>query len=137
MYPRQIFIQPAKKIFQALIALTTWLIISNAIAELPPGNVNAGAKIYNDVCKACHEVSIAPTLRGIINRPIASVDSFFGYTDGLKTKKDLQWSKENLDKFLTNPGAFAPGTDMVQVIADAQDRANIVAFLEALPPPRK
>ena len=109
---------------------------SSVLADLPPGNVNAGAKIYNDICKGCHDVSIAPTLRGVINRPIASVSTFAGYTDGLKAKKNLQWTTDNLDEFLTNPAAFAPGTGMVQIISDPQERANIIAFLKALPPPR-
>lgn len=107
-----------------------------AETELPAGNMRAGAQIYNAVCKGCHEVSIAPTLRGVLNRPIASVESFTGYSEGLKSKSDLTWTKENLSLFLIDPGKFAPGTQMVQMIPELQKRADLIAFLEALPPPR-
>lgn len=96
----------------------------------------AGAAIYDAVCKGCHSVSIAPTLRGVIDRPIASVASFAGYTDALKAKQSLTWTEENLNTFLAGPTEFAPGTLMTQVVADAQSRADIIAFLATLPPPR-
>lgn len=100
------------------------------------GDVNSGAQIYNAVCKGCHGVSIAPTLRGIIDRPIAST-SFTGYSDGLKSKQGKNWSVDNLNIFLTAPLEFAPGTLMIQTVPDAQKRADIITFLSKLPPPRK
>ena len=100
------------------------------------GDVKAGSEIYNAVCKGCHGVSIAPTLRGVVGRPIASTD-FAGYSEGLKAKQAMTWTPENLDTFLTAPLEFAPGTLMVQTIPEPQKRANIIAFLEKLPPPRK
>lgn len=106
-------------------------------AEELVGNVAAGAEVYKAVCSGCHNVSIAPSLRGIIDRPAASLASFAGYSEALKAKKDITWSKENLDKFLTNPQALVPGTLMVQEIPEAQKRADIIAFLATLPPPRR
>lgn len=100
-------------------------------------NLKSGQEIYQAVCHGCHGVSIAPTLRGIINRPIASVESFKGYSEGIKGKKGMMWTKENLNTFLTDPLKFAPGTLMIQIIPEAQRRADIIAFLEKLPPPRK
>jgi cytochrome c len=97
----------------------------------------AGADLYNSVCKGCHGVSIAPTLRGVVGRPIASVATFAGYSEGLKAKSSLTWTKENLDVFLTSPADFAPGTQMTQKIPEAQRRADIIAYLESLPPPKE
>ena len=134
MYP---FTKLNRKLIAAIAGGITLLFLHfPAQAELPTGDANAGAQTYRNVCNGCHWVSIAPTLRGIIDRPVASVATFYGYTDALKAKKDLTWSIENLNKFLSNPGEFAPGTDMVQTIADAQERADIIAFLKTLPPPR-
>jgi len=128
---------PSLKLGLSLSFLFFVAVSVHAEAELPEGNVNNGAEIYKNVCNGCHGVSIAPSLRGIIDRPVASVSTFATYSAALKAKKDLTWSKENLDTFLTNPGEFAPGTDMVQIIPDAQERADIIAFLATLPPPRK
>lgn len=99
-------------------------------------DAEAGAETYNTVCKGCHGVSIAPTLRGVIGRPIASVASFAAYSDGLKAKSSMSWTEANLDAFLTAPATFAPGTLMTQTIPDAQRRADLIAYLGMLPPPR-
>ena len=99
-------------------------------------DAEAGAETYNNICKGCHGVSIAPTLRGIVGRPVASVATFAGYSDALKAKSALTWTEANLDAFLTAPGTFAPGTLMTQTIPDAQLRAALIAYLATLPPPR-
>jgi cytochrome c len=99
-------------------------------------DAEAGAETYNSVCKGSHGVSIAPTLRGVVGRPIASVASFAGYSDALKAKSSMSWTETNLDAFLTAPATFAPGTLMTQTIADAQQRADLIAYLAMLPPPR-
>ena len=101
------------------------------------GDADAGAELYSAECRGCHAVSIAPTLRGIIGRPIASVAEFFGYSDGLKSRSGETWSESNLDAFLTAPSAFVPGTLMVKALPDAQQRADVIAYIATLPPPRQ
>lgn len=98
---------------------------------------DAGAEVYESVCKGCHGVSIAPTLRGVVGRRIASVESYNGYSEGLKAKASLEWTRENLDAFLQAPAEFAPGTLMTETIPEAQRRADLIAFLATLPPPRE
>lgn len=113
------------------------------VAPVPPastalaGDAEAGAELYSAECRGCHAVSIAPTLRGVIGRPIASVAAFTGYSEGLKAKNGETWSEANLDTFLTAPSAFAPGTLMVKAIADPQQRADVIAYIATLPPPRQ
>jgi cytochrome c len=136
-------------IFLAASAILAW----NAIAQTPPGaagssaagstttavsgDVTAGAEIFDSVCEECHgAAATAPTLRGIIGRPFASVDSFDGYSDALKAKRSLTWTPANLDSFLKSPKDFVPGTLMYKTVPDAKDRADIIAFLASLPPPR-
>jgi len=99
-------------------------------------DAEAGAEIYASECRGCHAVSIAPTLRGVLDRPIASVAAFTGYSEGLKAKSGQTWTHANLDAFLTAPAEFAPGTHMVKAVPDAQTRADIIAYIETLPPPR-
>jgi cytochrome c len=98
------------------------------------GDPEAGADLYNSVCKGCHAVSIGPTLRGVVGRRIASVESFQGYSAALKALGDRTWTPELLDKFLQAPGALAPGTLMTQVVAEAQTRADLIAYLATLTP---
>jgi cytochrome c len=42
----------------------------------------------------------------------------------------LTWDEANLDRWLTNPSAVVAGAKMLFQIADAQSRANIIAFLK-------
>ncbi len=126
-----------------LAALALAALASTAIAQSQEvtlngltGDADAGAEIYATDCRGCHAVSIAPTLRGVINRPIASVVAFPGYSDALKAKSPETWTDANLDAFLSGPQAFAPKTLMVKVVPDAQQRADLIAYLASLPPPR-
>lgn len=105
--------------------------------ESPTGDAEAGAEFYSAECRGCHAVSIAPTLRGVVGRPIASVAAFTGYSEALKSKSGEVWSEANLNAFLAAPTAFAPGTLMVKAIPDPQQRANVIAYIAALPPPRQ
>jgi cytochrome c2 len=87
-------------------------------------------------CRVCHDGLIAPNLRGVVGPPIASVAAIGGYSEGLKTRKSETWTDQSLATFLTSPAAFAPGTGMTKSLPDEQSRANVIAFLKTLPPPR-
>lgn len=125
----------------AFLALFPAAQIANAQASLaastPAGDADAGAEIYGVECKGCHSVSIGPNLRGVIGRPAASLASFGGYSDALKSKTGLVWTPANIDAFITAPQTFAPGTLMTKAIVDAQQRADIIAYLASLPPPKQ
>jgi cytochrome c len=102
------------------------------------GDANAGAELFDSVCEECHgAAATAPTLRGIIGRPAASIESFDGYSEALKAKKSLIWTPANLNLFLKSPKDFVPGTLMYKTVPDEKDRADIIAYLASLPPPRK
>jgi cytochrome c len=121
----------------ALVVAFAASAIAQDVQPLLPGDADAGAQIYGTECRGCHAVSIAPTLRGLVGRPIASVESFLGYSEGLKKKSGEAWTEASVDLFLASPQAFAPGTLMVKTIADAQQRADIIAYIASLPPPRQ
>ncbi len=108
-----------------------------AAAVTAEPDIEAGAESYGAECRACHTVSIAPTLRGVAGRPIASVAAFSGYSDALKARKGETWTDANLDAFIKAPGVFAPGSRMVKATPDDQTRANIIAYMKTLPPPRE
>jgi cytochrome c len=59
----------------------------------------------------------------------------FSYSPGLKKLGDegFTWTAENLDKWIADPKAMLPDSPMsqlVQGISDAQERANIIAYLQ-------
>ena len=126
-----------------LAALVLAALASASFAQPPEVTLNgltadadAGADIYATDCRGCHAVSIAPTLRGVLNRPIASNSAFAGYSAALKAKSADTWTEANLDAFLSAPQTFAPGTLMAKAVPDAQQRADLIAYLASLPPPR-
>jgi cytochrome c len=119
-----------------LLVLTCWCasaLLGRARADsaAKAGDPDAGAEVYRNVCKECHGGSLAPPLRGVVGRAIASAPDF-DYSDALIAKKSLTWTPENLDTFLTSPDDFAPGTQMKKKDLTAQDRADVIAYLASL-----
>lgn len=99
------------------------------------GDAAAGEKSFAK-CKACHTANpggangIGPNLAGVVGGPVGAHAAGFSYSDALKGKGGT-WDDAAVDAWLTNPKAFAPGTKMTFAgIADAQERANIIAYLK-------
>lgn len=96
-------------------------------------SVDVTPPIY-ERCSGCHEASggirpLGPSLRDVLGRPIGS-DSEYDYSMALDNKGGT-WTEENLDAFLKDPYAFAPGTKMkLRGIADPEERATIIEFLK-------
>ena len=55
----------------------------------------------------------------------------YNYSLALKNS-GLTWDPTTLDHWLSNPSALVPGTKMYFKIADAQTRADIIAYLAEL-----
>ena len=90
-------------------------------------------------CIACHAVAdgathgIGPDLAGIVNRPIASADGF-RYSQAL-AKSPGRWTEQNLDRFLADPQAFAPGNTMqFSGLPNPADRAQLIAYMKGADP---
>ena len=91
-----------------------------------------GEKVFAK-CKACHKVDgtdgTGPHLNGVVGRQIAA-SAGFGYSDVLKSMADKAWTPEELDHWLENPKAYAPGNKMSFAgLPKVEDRANLVAWL--------
>ncbi len=116
--------------FPILIAI---LLTANAAQAQ---SVETGQTIFRQRCMSCHGLgamaafSSGPALAGVFNRPVASAPGF-EYSEALK-KAGGVWSAARLDTWLTNPAAFAPGAAMTQMLPDAQERADVIAYLKAL-----
>lgn len=97
----------------------------------------AGQKVAAK-CKACHDFTnggpnkVGPNLWDIVGAKHAH-KADFSYSDALKGMADKDWSYEELDKFLSAPKDYAPGTKMAFAgIKKPEDRAALIAWLRSL-----
>ena len=103
-------------------------------------DAEAGKQAFATKCGICHQVGpdaktlVGPELNGIVGRKVASVDGF-AYSETLKKMgaDGETWTEEHIDKWIADPKAMAPTSMMAlafQGISDADERANIVAYLK-------
>lgn len=112
-----------------------------AAMELSEQDMKRG-KILFLQCRACHALTpgdnggkIGPTLAGLFGREAGSADFYDGYSTGLREASHV-WNAETLDLWLKSPSAMVPGTSMVFAgIADEQQRATLVRYLEVITAP--
>ncbi len=104
---------------------------------LAAGDAGKGAKVFSK-CKACHKISdgvnaVGPFLFNVVDRDIATAAGY-KYSSALAGHKG-KWTPQELDKWLTKPKGFAPGTKMgFAGLKKATDRANVIAYLETISP---
>jgi cytochrome c len=110
------------------------------IAErLKTADVARGQKAFSK-CTACHTpdkggtTKVGPNLYGVVGGPKAHMAGF-KYSAGMadRGKAGETWSFADLDKFLTDPKAFVPGTAMgFAGFKDPGDRADVILYLRSL-----
>ena len=92
-----------------------------------------GKEIFIRRCSGCHAADInkeGPSLRGVYGRKSASAPGF-GYSEALK-KTSIRWDDQTLDRWLTDPDAMVPDTDMAFRVADSAERKAVIAYLKTL-----
>ena len=99
------------------------------------GDAAKGQKSFAK-CAACHTINaggangIGPNLAGIYGEGVAQDRGGYAFSDALKTKGG-KWDDATLDAWLADPAKFAAGTKMSFAgLSDAQERANIIAYLK-------
>jgi cytochrome c len=125
--------------------IPTSILAVGAIAALPlggspalaAGDAAAGKQIFTTTCAACHSAQpgvnmIGPSLAGIVGSKSGAVLGY-SFSSALKAA-NITWDEQTLDKFLANPMADVHGTKMPISVPSAQDRQNIIAYLETLKP---
>ncbi len=101
---------------------------------LAAGDADKGAKAFGK-CKACHKLEAGakgggPALFAIVGRPIASVDGY-KYSAALAGVGG-EWTPEALNEWLEDPAAFAKGTKMTAKTKKAEDRINLITYLQTI-----
>ena len=116
---------------------------SDLAALLAKADAAHGAEVAKK-CGLCHNFDkggpnmIGPNLYGVLGRKVASHEGY-DYSDALKAKGG-NWDYESINKMITNPNEYVPGTKMAIFpgLPDAKDRADVLAFLRTKndnPPP--
>jgi cytochrome c len=107
--------------------------IEQALATANPKHGEQDAKI----CQTCHTLGkgepnkIGPNLWGVVDRPKGSHPGF-SYSEAMKSKGG-SWTVDDLNKFLTNPREFVPGTKMTFAgFPKESQRADVIAYLNTL-----
>jgi YVTN family beta-propeller protein len=106
-------------------------------ARIAEASAQRGEQVAR-ICGNCHSLSlrgsdkIGPNLLGVPDRWIAGLPGY-PYSAALTAKAGETWSNQNLDAFLANPKAWAPGTKMTfPGLRDEGERAAVIAYLRTL-----
>jgi cytochrome c len=124
---------------------------AGAVAAVPLATLLAAADVAKGEatfakCKGCHTIAsggangIGPNLYATLGKKHGHIAGF-AYSEAL-LKAPGMWDWENMDKWLTSPKKYAPGTKMSFAgLGNAEERASLLLYLNAqgsnlpLPPP--
>jgi len=119
-------------------SITTAGLLAGLVCAAPVlgADANAGKAVFHAQCALCHSAEPGdsgggqgPNLNGVFGRHSASTD--FGYTAALKAS-GLTWDADTLNRFLSSPTTVVPGSAMVVPIQNDADRANVIAYFQAV-----
>ncbi len=117
-----------------VLALAFAAIVVSPMTATAAGDPAAGEAVFRK-CQACHGLDAAkkktgPHLSGVIGRKAGSLEGF-NFSEVMRSS-GLVWDDSTLDQFLAAPAKFLHGTKMMfPGLKDAQDRADVIAFLAA------
>lgn len=87
------------------------------------------------ICKSCHTIvpgganMTGPNLHGVFGRK-AGTAANYNYSDAVKNA-GFTWDAAHLDKWLTQPRTFLPGTKMSFAgVKEEKDRIDLIAYLK-------
>ncbi len=103
---------------------------SGAVAHAA-GDAEHGRALYQARCTACHSLDyngIGPAHHGVYGRAAGKAPGY-AYSDALKSLH-LTWNDGTLDRWLADPEQVAPGQRMGVNVPDAQERADLIAYLK-------
>lgn len=123
-----------------------WLLIAiaglaSACATVQPvqdrpgltGRAEVGQRLYRAQCLECHAIDhhrIGPLHQGVVGRLAGSAPGY-DYSSGLK-RSTIRWTPQTLDRWLADPDAYVPNQQMDFKVENAQERADLIAYLATL-----
>ena len=100
------------------------------------GDPKRGADTFAQECAVCHSVQaghnkMGPSLFAVVGRRAGSIADYV-YSPPMK-QSGFVWSPAKIDAYIAHPEQVVPGDKMrYHGLADAQDRADVVAYLNTL-----
>jgi len=87
-------------------------------------------------CATCHSTKdgehlTGPSLAHVWGRKAGTQKDFLRYSDALE-KSAFTWNEKTLDQWLQNPTGDVHGSKMFITVPNAEDRQNVIAYLETL-----
>lgn len=100
-------------------------------AAAPAGDPARGEQVYAR-CMACHSLEenrVGPRHCGLFGRHAGRAPGF-SYSPAMRRSR-IVWNEKTLDRFLTDPQKYVPGTAMVfSGVPDPAERADLIAWLK-------
>jgi cytochrome c len=115
---------------RAASVMAAVLVFAHSAPSFAAGDAAHGATVYRQ-CMICHSLdknSIGPSHRDVFGRAAGSVTNY-NYSAALKAS-NIVWNETTLDQWLADPQALVPGNKMMFSVDNAQDRADVIAFLK-------
>lgn len=122
---------PPGRLAGACLALLAGL--GAPLAQAQSGDVQKGRQLFESRCMGCHSLDanrVGPALGTVVGR-VAGKQADFAYSAAL-TRATHVWTPEKLQTWLTNPEALVPGQAMGYSLSQADDRRDVVTFLQSL-----
>ena len=107
---------------------------------LTSANAQNGQQLAQRQCASCHSFNdggrsgVGPNLYGIVGAKHAHAAGF-NYSAAIRAMADKPWTYEELNAWIANPRAYAPGNKMTYAgLASVQSRADVIAYLRSISP---
>ena len=106
-------------------------LLLSAIAGVAHGaDAQRGKTLYDSRCIGCHSLDanrVGPAHRGVFGRRAGAAKEY-DYSPALRNA-GLVWDARTLDRWLADPEQLVPGQRMGYSVAEAADRADLIAYL--------
>jgi len=122
------------RLYSAVVAMM--LSLAPAQNAWGTGDAARGVNVFQ-ACAACHSIApgvhmTGPSLSNVWGRKAGTAEGFSRYSEAMK-HADVVWNEATLDRWLTDPEAFIPGTSMTfPGLRDRDARADVIAYLQAV-----
>lgn len=110
----------------------------SVLALLASADIAKGQAFVQQQCSACHTFTqggangVGPNLYGVLGAPMFA-HAGFSFSAAVKAKAHGDWTYDQMNEWLYDPGKFAPGTGMSYAgIHNTQTRADVIAYLRGL-----
>ena len=107
---------------------------------LAAANVQAGQQLAQRQCASCHSFNeggrsgVGPNLYAIVGAKHAH-SAGFNYSAAIRGMASKPWTYEELNAWIANPRAYAPGNKMTYAgLASVQSRADVISYLRSISP---